>query len=521
MRGATGPLRPSYVPGPNVGSGDTVLVLYDSTGTYGYYGDLYAVQLANLLSHFNVSTYLEPVESYTSGQMTTFSQTFYLGVLYGNPLPAAFQSDALTTTHPLVWCGNNLWNIAWNADWSADNAAFTSQYGIEFAYMAAPNYPTITYKGCTLSQDPYSGGQGLVNILNPSIATTVATSVGTDGSQMPYVVHAGNLWYVGDNPMCDTSAWLYADRSLVFQDMIHDVIGDNAPTQHNAVIRIEDVDAWSTPSQLMAIADTLYAANVPFAICVIPEYVDPFGVWNYGTPVDEDISGAPEVVAAINYMVSKGGEVIMHGDTHQYDQVDNPYSGVSADDYEFFRMVENSTTGVVEPYGPVYEDSQSWAHGKIEHGFSVLNSIGFNPGGWNTPHYLASPIDYTEFASDFAFSMCRGKNFVTDDQCYLYWMEQATVYPVVDSFGMLRLPETLGYVTTPQFSGISNAMPSDMVSRAQNIKCVRDGWAGMFFHWFLDVSLLQELVTGIQADGFTFVSPTAAATAIRSTLAGK
>jgi hypothetical protein len=107
--------------------------------------------------------------------------------------------------------------------------------------------------------------------------------------------------------------------------------------------------------------------------------------------------------------------------------------------------------------------------------------------------------------------MCRGKTFTTDDQGYLYWAEQETAYPVVDDLGMLRLPETLGYVTTPAIGGITGAMPADLVARAQKVKVVRDGWAGCFFHWFLDTSMLKTLVEGLKGLGYTFQSPASAA----------
>ena len=36
---------------------------------------------------------------------------------------------------------------------------------------------------------------------------------------------------------------------------------------------------------------------------------------------------------------------------------------------------------------------------------------------------------------------------------------------------------------------------------------VRDGFASFFFHPYLDISYLQQTVDGLQAAGYTFVSP--------------
>ena len=53
--------------------------------------------------------------------------------------------------------------------------------------------------------------------------------------------------------------------------------------------------------------------------------------------------------------------------------------------------------------------------------------------------------------------------------------------------------------------GSAVRLPQDMIRIARKQLVVRDGWASGFFHPFLDVSLLQELVEGIQALDYEFV----------------
>jgi len=48
-------------------------------------------------------------------------------------------------------------------------------------------------------------------------------------------------------------------------------------------------------------------------------------------------------------------------------------------------------------------------------------------------------------------------------------------------------------------------LPSDAARLARLVKVVRDGWAGCYFHPFLDIEYLKQLVTGIKAEGYTFV----------------
>ena len=47
----------------------------------------------------------------------------------------------------------------------------------------------------------------------------------------------------------------------------------------------------------------------------------------------------------------------------------------------------------------------------------------------------------------------------------------------------------------------------DLVRFARENRVVRDGFASFFFHPFFDVSVLEEIVRGVQGEGYTFVSP--------------
>ena len=43
------------------------------------------------------------------------------------------------------------------------------------------------------------------------------------------------------------------------------------------------------------------------------------------------------MVGALKYMQTHGGTLLEHGYTHQFGNVANPYDGVSANDFEFYR----------------------------------------------------------------------------------------------------------------------------------------------------------------------------------------
>jgi Fe-S oxidoreductase len=47
-------------------------------------------------------------------------------------------------------------------------------------------------------------------------------------------------------------------------------------------------------------------------------------------------------------------------------------------------------------------------------------------------------------------------------------------------------------------------MPEDLIRRAKALKVVRDGWAGFYFHWYLDPDLLRQTVQGLKDLGYEF-----------------
>lgn len=218
------------------------------------------------------------------------------------------------------------------------------------------------------------------------------------------------------------------------------MVGIQHATDHRALVRIEDIDPTEDPASIRAIADYLYSENVPFSLAVIPRFTDPFGSW--GPAITIDLDDSPEVVSALNYAVSKGGTIIMHGYTHQYGMVANPTNGVSGVDSEFY-IQQTVAGGDVVDVGPVPEDSVSWAQNRIDSGVDILNQSGFSrPAIWETPHYLASDLDHQVFAANFDTSYERFTN------TYFPYVINKSVY------GGRVIPENLGYlsfgVLTPQ-----------------------------------------------------------------------
>jgi uncharacterized protein YdaL len=511
-----------------------VLVLYDApSGTeWDKLGFAYAIMLRNLLGHFDAQVDLLPVQQYAPGAVEKYSATFYLGEAYDNPLPAAFLSDAVATTRPLVWFKYNLWQLAWNPAYN-----FTATKGIHYAGLkglsAAPSssnpnppfFDTVKYKGMDfVKYYQYDAGRnvvksdpdiGWVTIADKTRAQAVVKIASPKTNEtVPYVARSGNFWYVADLPFSFIGP---RDRYLVFADLLHDMLGINHAFYHKAMVRLEDVGAMVSVDSMKQLSDYLAGKKIPFSVAVIPRYVDGLGVYNGGVPQEVPLARATNLQKSLNYARSKGGELVMHGFTHQYGTMRNPHTAVSGDDYEFWNIVDNT---------PFPEDSVSWALGRLNNGLQDMRALGYNPMAWEAPHYETSAIAARTAPQLFAKTYQRVVYFTADKPDFFasvakdYGVGQFYPYPVhSDYYGQYVLPENLGNIeydiSTIDPTSNYNYTPDDIILNAKYAKTIRDGVASFFFHPFwLEPELgvpgmadFQKTVDGITALGFTWVAP--------------
>ena len=140
--------------------------------------------------------------------------------------------------------------------------------------------------------------------------------------------------------------------------------------------------------------------------------------------------------------------------------------------------------------------------------YNMMNRHGLTPIGWNTPHYVASKIDYQQFARIFKLAFCRGFYYATarKGQDALYLQQMAPYVITDDQYHFTRIPETLGYLE-PRGSASSPAiMPTEIARRAAANLVVRDGWASLYYHPMLGVEYLRETVDLLSAQGYYFTS---------------
>ena len=149
----------------------STLVLYDTTGQWGWLGELYAIMSANLASHFGSWTAM-PVASYQTGQLKQYTAAIYVGSTYDEPLPTAFLDDVYGTTTPVIWAYDNIWQL------TARYPNFSSVYGwnwsgFDFSSVAEVDYPLPPSTRATQKLKRYAANAaGIMNYASLSAGVT-------------------------------------------------------------------------------------------------------------------------------------------------------------------------------------------------------------------------------------------------------------------------------------------------------------------------------------------------------------
>jgi uncharacterized protein YdaL len=516
------------------GTASGALVLYDTAGPYGFLGQLYAAGTSNLAGHFG-GFKAEPITSYTSGQINQYAALIYAGSTYSSSItdfPAAFYADIATTTKPILWMGDNIWNYA-NA---IGPTAFETKYGWDAtnSYFT-PNATSVAYKGQSLTRTfPAGTDQGVIAAAICSggcaattypTVTTLASAVTPSATSFPWAVRSSNLTYIGEVPFAYVSE---SDRVIALHDLLFDALAPTTATRHRALVRLEDIDAGCDPNDLINAANYLFGQGVPFSVSVIPQYVDPQGVDSgTGVPTYQSLAQMPAaMLAAIKYALTKGGTLVDHGYTHQYSAgggptgvggayvpgsaVNNPYDGISADDAEFFQASVNAQNSVVWT-APIPGDSTAWASGRVNAALAEFAAVKLpKPTMWDTPHYFGTDVDYraiaTKIPARYERSLYFGGVIAGGPANYNQYIGQFFPYKVTDIYGTTVIPENLGDYEADAENNNPPRLAPQLILNAQNNLAVRDGVASFFYHPFNGTAPLAQIVTGIKSLGYTFVA---------------
>jgi uncharacterized protein YdaL len=501
-----GPSVPPGSPAPGA-VGSTTLVLYDTTNTWGWAGELFGMAAGNLVSHFGPWK-AEPVAAYQPGQIAKYTATIYIGSTYDEPLPTSFLDDVYNATRPVIWMYDNIWELTNRCP------DFQTKYGWMWSGYDFGAVSHVVYNGTTLTRDGAHNGGGIMDYgaVDPAKASVLAWSVrDADGSRFPWAIRSGSLTYIGENPF----TWMGTDtdRVIAFEDLLFDALYPKAPTRHRAMIRLEDIFPNYDTVALKAAADYLYSQGIPFGFGVSPVYTDPLGAYNNGTPQTIRLSDKHNAVAdTVKYLEAHGGTLIMHGYTHQYSSVPNPFTGVTGDDAEFYRITWNDNHTALNYLGPVAEDSLAWAGNRIDASFQEFKDAHLKaPTIFEFPHYVAGPADYQAVAQRFNTRWERalyyGGLLTGGDLDASHVIGEAFPYVVRDVYGDVVLPENLGDYAPDAWEIFPAHTVSDILASGRAELAIRDGVAGFFYHAFEGVDPLKQIVDGMRAQGWTFVDP--------------
>ncbi|MDO4899622.1 DUF2334 domain-containing protein [Actinomyces sp.] len=513
------------------------LVLFDSTGAYAHLGEYYALGMGMLASHSGTVTAM-PVTDYVAGLAGSFTAVIYSGSTYDEPLPQAFLDDVLTGDVPVLWSGFNIWQLTAKAE---DRAAFVTRYGWDAAdsYIDSTDRVTsVTYNGQSLSRNALNtGGITAPHIIRAQDVTVLGTAQCTDtagaavdcapvaqsaGSSFPWAVKSANLTYIGEVALSYISE---TDRYLAAADIVLDTLQPGATTSRQAAVRIEDVSPATTGAELRTIVDYLVGAAVPFQIAVVPVYTDPSGVYNAGASETLTLADNPELVEVLRHAVANGGTLIQHGTRHQFSTLSNPYNAVSTDDFEFIRSWCTETNDNTAPAVACANDSwvqiggqlpgtdAAWATREVLEGRAVFTQVGLpEPTVFETPHYAATAAAYhginQVYQVRYERELLHAGLLTGRDGGDFDYYGQFFPYSVNDPYGTHVLPENLGNVELESYNQHPPRLPADIVAAAHANLVVTHATASFFFHPYYDVSLLREVVEGIRAEGYTFVTAT-------------
>jgi uncharacterized protein YdaL len=488
--------------------GAKTLVLYDTSNAYGWLGELYAMYAGNLASHFGSWKAL-PVAQYQSGLINQYTATIYIGSTYDEPLPASFLTDVQNATKPVIWIYDNIWELS-NA---MGASAFQAKYGWQWWYFDTTAVSHVQYKGSTLNRDGVNNQAGIMTYVPGSIDTTKTSPLAyavhdSDGSTFPWALKSGNLIYFGENPFVYTTE---TDRIVAFDDILTSVLNPFAQTRHRALLRLEDISPYDDPQAVLAIAKYLNQQRIQYGFGFSPKYVDPLGYNNDGKPETITLSQNKAMADVVKYMQAHGGTLVMHGYTHQYSNVPNPYTGVTDDDFEFYRTTENADH-TLNFQGPVPEDSAAWASGRILSSYREFSKAGVAaPQIFEFPHYMGSAVDYQAVGALFKTRWERSLYFggyLTGSQVdYSHVIGQLFPWVVRDAYGTTVLPENCGDYEPEPFYQFPVHTVADVLAAAKANAVIRDNVAGFYFHTFWGLEPLKQMVSGMKALGYTFADP--------------
>jgi hypothetical protein len=387
---------------------------------------------------------------YRKGDYRDYDVIIYYGLDYGQPPPLDFIDDIINgegvSQKRVVWIGYHLDRLG----------EAQKNLGFQFAEQISDNQETLLFY--TYSNTSYvlaAIERIFVETTNGDAARVHATAGGR-----PIIVSSNRraFYYVGFHP---TASLRPFGAHLVFLDILNEVYGINRGKV--ALVRLEDIHPRGSISALLSVTDYLKSERVPFTLALIPFYVD---------GADRtSLTQESAFRAAVKQALLNGGELVVHGATHQFD-------GKTAEDWEFWDEKTNQPIGGAE-----------YAEQRVKMALTEIQKAGLAPHtiGWETPHYQAGDAHYAVFEKYFGFLFESHRQF-----------DLALVPYVVETSQSV-------YIGTPLEFVQNESDISRIIFQAEKLAGLKYGAiAAFFYHPFLGVDRLRAIITALKQQGWQF-----------------
>lgn len=269
------------------------------------------------------------------------------------------------------------------------------------------------------------------------------------------------------------SRWDYSSKSIsLYWDTDKSEIR-TIPSGRVALIRFEDVTAGdeyfdsNNLEKFRIVADFMFSAGVPFHIAWIPRFVDP------PNGIDNDISkhysmSNANFLFTIEYLLNKGGQIGLHGYTHQYG---NEVSGEGTE----FNEERNSDEIIIRK--------------RVEAAINTAKKLELPFKFFESPHYAATEFQQSIFEQYFD---------IIYEGCVGIWGDKIVISP--RNHRTLYIPTPLSYVEGKDGT-------EKMLDRIDNLD--EKTLASLFYHPYKDFEYitLQNGTNGYPLSKYSENSP--------------
>lgn len=406
--------------------------------------------LNELLYVFNNNVEKIQVDDYESGYIEYFNSIFVINI--ENDIEnKAFLRDLSAYKNKIYWIGDKVENLL------NENEKYTIKYDSK-----NNSINELIYKNESLIIN--SGNS--FNIITPSKKSRILSYMSDSYNKYPFIITEDNLYYI--------SRWDLED-SFIFEDSLNDFYNVKNFEESKIFIRIEDVHPFRDTTKLKDIADYLYSKDIPFMIALIPTYT--YSKTQSITTMDT----MPEFIKAIQYMQDKGGTIVLHGYTHQSGDVE-----ISGEGYEFWDIKNDKASN---------EDMEYYIKDRVLSGLRLCIENNIYPLSFEAPHYAINIDGYKELKKYFSTYVGQYQNnnykFATNRSPFIIKNSE--------SFNKL-IPENLGYVDENDDFAIDK-----IKENFKKLSMVRGYTGGFYFHSYLDISYLKEIVEFLQNERVEFL----------------